>query len=333
MPGEVEVSVSAVASAKGQTGEILVALEVSSLDNSTYLAFHNVTVEADDGTSQIDHVILSRFGVFVVETKNYTGWIFGEDKQAEWTCILGPHKYTFQNPLRQNYRHIKVLSELLGLEENKFYPIIAFCGDAEFRTPMPANVMTSGYSSYIRGKSATLIPEPEVQRLADRLRQLMLPHGAASFHQASPRPAKTGNKAPAHGQPAQKAAAKQVKPSIIAAIIAVVAMGIAAISFLTHGKKSESETVSQAEPAERNPAPADSSASQVEPADASPVAKAESAFPSKSKAAQKEAAWQRWYRKPGRCEVITDGNRVDCANQYIAARRQFERLYAAGKVN
>lgn len=76
---------SSPAKEKGTDGEISVALEIASLDNSTYHAFHNITVEDKIGTTQIDHVIISRFGVFVVETKNYSGWIFGNGNDDQWT--------------------------------------------------------------------------------------------------------------------------------------------------------------------------------------------------------------------------------------------------------
>lgn len=45
------------------------------LDRSVYNRFHNLILSTPNGTTQIDHVLLSRFGIFVVETKNYTGWI------------------------------------------------------------------------------------------------------------------------------------------------------------------------------------------------------------------------------------------------------------------
>lgn len=343
---------SAVASAKGQKGEILVALEVSSLDGSAYHAFHNLTLEADDGTSQIDHLIISRFGIFVVETKNYAGWIFGNEKQPEWTCVLGSNKHRFQNPLRQNYRHVKVLSELLGLNENLFYSIIAFCGNAEFRTPMPANVMTSGYSSYIRGKSAKLIPEPEVEHLVDRFKSLMLPRGentnrihleslrqrhgtaeAGKIHEL-PRPSSTKSASAPPGQQTPKARHfKQRKASVIAALIAATAM-LVAVFILFPNSKQEAKPTVRLDPASKDIVQPDSLASPIEPPPLIQRANnVETRFPGKSDKVLKEEAWKRWYKKPARCERITDGNRVDCANQYIAAKRQFELLYAAGKLN
>lgn len=344
---------SAVALANRQKGEILVALEVSSLDKLSYQAFHNITLEADDGSSLIDHLIISRFGVFLIETHNYGGLIFGEESQPQWTCELGEIKRKFQNPLRQSYWHIHALSRLLELPENQFYSIIAFCGDAEFRTPIPANVMTSGYSSYIRGKSARLIAEPEVQRLAEKLKGLMLSDGenthrirvesprhehgkaktARNVHHL-PRAAKTVHSTMSRLlQTLKDRFPKQPKKRAVmlgSAAAAVLATVLVLLSFST-GEESPS-AVDKAESASLAAEP-NSPASPNEPPSLTQPAGNDSALPKKSEKVLKEEAWQRWYKEPEKCKRITDGNRVECANYYIAAKRRFERLYAAGKVN
>ncbi len=75
--------------AKGQIGELLVRLFAHwQLDKQIYRRLHNVTLNTPDGTTQIDHVFLSPYGIFVLETKNMTGWIFGSEKQAQWTPKL-----------------------------------------------------------------------------------------------------------------------------------------------------------------------------------------------------------------------------------------------------
>lgn len=63
---------------KGVMGEALVNLSARLfLDKNKYHLIRNVTIPTGDGTTQIDHIIVSRFGVFVVETKNMKGWLFG----------------------------------------------------------------------------------------------------------------------------------------------------------------------------------------------------------------------------------------------------------------
>jgi restriction system protein len=102
--------------AKGHIGELLVRLFAHwQLDKQTYRRLHNVTLNTPDGTTQIDHVFLSPYGIFVLETKNMSGWIFGSEKQAQWTQKLYKRTYKFQNPLRQNYKHLKALEATLGV--------------------------------------------------------------------------------------------------------------------------------------------------------------------------------------------------------------------------
>ena len=67
-------------------------------------------------TTQIDHVVVSRHGVFVIETKNYGGWIFGKPGAKNWTQKFPRRSTTFQNPLRQNDKHVRTLVELTGAD-------------------------------------------------------------------------------------------------------------------------------------------------------------------------------------------------------------------------
>lgn len=90
---------------KGYIGELLVRLFAHwQLDEQTYHRLHNVTLTTPDGTTQIDHVFLSPYGIFVLETKNIKGWIFGSEQQSQWTQKLYKRSFKFQNPLRQNYK-------------------------------------------------------------------------------------------------------------------------------------------------------------------------------------------------------------------------------------
>lgn len=130
---------------KGWLGEALVKLSTKLfLPSDQYHAFHNVTLPTLDGTTQIDHIFVSEFGVFVVETKNMKGWIFGSEKQAQWTQKIFKQSYKFQNPLRQNYKHLKALESALGLPAESFHSIVVFVGDSSFKTPMPENVIRGG---------------------------------------------------------------------------------------------------------------------------------------------------------------------------------------------
>lgn len=162
---------SIVSMLKGLIGEAMGSLAAKIfLDEQIYRSLNNITLNTSNGTTQIDHVIVSRFGVFVIEAKNYQGWIYGSEKEAEWTqCLKGGRKFKFQNPLRQNYRHIKALCEFLGLPETKFHSVVMFWGESEFKTKMPANVLSRNYSSYIKEKNETLFTDAEVEAIVEAL--------------------------------------------------------------------------------------------------------------------------------------------------------------------
>lgn len=150
---------------KGFFGELLVRLSAKFLLNpKEYRAIHNVTLKTPDGTTQIDHIFVSRFGIFVVETKNYSGWIFGEENQPTWTQKRFKTTNKFQNPLRQNFKHIKALESLICLPSEAFHSVIVFVGGSKFKTKMPQNVTyAGGYSSYIKSKIDPILSSSAVE--------------------------------------------------------------------------------------------------------------------------------------------------------------------------
>lgn len=169
---------------KGFIGETMGSLAHKiMLDKSIYRELNNVTIPTPDGTTQIDHVIVSRFGIFVIEAKNMNGWIFGNEKSAEWTQCFPGGKFRFQNPLRQNYRHTKCLSEFLGIEQNKLHSVVMFWGESTFKTPMPDNVLDTGYTSYIKSKTAELFTDEEVELIVDAIQTGKLPRTWATRRQ------------------------------------------------------------------------------------------------------------------------------------------------------
>src|SRR6267143_1221184 len=137
---------------RGWIGEKVTSLRLwLSLDTKVYQRFHDVIVPASNGTTQIDHLLISPFGLFVIETKNIAGWIFGSKDQHKWSQSLYGKTFSFQNPLMQNYRHTKCLADYLDIDHSIIHPIVFFSSECTFKTPMPPNVLRSGLSSYISG--------------------------------------------------------------------------------------------------------------------------------------------------------------------------------------
>ena len=119
------------ATIKGNSGEKYVAKELSRLNQKEYIVLNDLLLVDEEGyTTQIDHVVVSIFGIFVVETKNYKGLIYGSDKQKNWTQNIYGNKSYFYNPIRQNYRHVKVIEYTLGCSNKIIKPVIVFSDDA-----------------------------------------------------------------------------------------------------------------------------------------------------------------------------------------------------------
>lgn len=150
---------------KGWLGESLVKLGAwLRLPVSTYHRIHNVTLPTPDGTTQIDHIFVSQYGIFVVETKNMKGWIFGGEHQSQWTQTIYKRSFKFQNPLLQNYKHVKALEAALDLPAETIHSVVVFVGDSTFKSPMPANVTKSGgYITHIKSFSEPVLSESQVQ--------------------------------------------------------------------------------------------------------------------------------------------------------------------------
>lgn len=101
-------------------------------------------------------VFLHESGLYVIESKNYSGWIFGNEEQEHWTqCLRGKfhttQKYSFYNPLRQNETHICALMELLKDDTVPYYSYVVFGNNCELKNIQ----LTSGkhhvtYALYLR---------------------------------------------------------------------------------------------------------------------------------------------------------------------------------------
>ena len=111
---------------RGFFGEFWIDRELHKLNLKEYKILKDIMIKIEGKTHQIDHIILSKYGIFVIETKNYFGKIIGNEYKEQWTQYLGKNKYHFHNPIWQNYGHIKTLSEYLELPEDKFISIVCF---------------------------------------------------------------------------------------------------------------------------------------------------------------------------------------------------------------
>lgn len=110
----------------GRIGENFISRKLHKLDPSHYKILNDIMLPSrgNSSTTQIDHIVISNFGIFCIETKSYKGWIFGNANQEQWTQVIFRYKVRFYNPLWQNFSHIKAIENLLGKQRLK-RPIVS----------------------------------------------------------------------------------------------------------------------------------------------------------------------------------------------------------------
>lgn len=124
----------------GEEGEYYVARHLRRLNSSKYFVINDLLFRRRNGyTNQIDHVVVSPYGVFVIETKNIYGYIHGSEKSKLWRSYWrNGRDLAFDNPVLQNEAHIKALAERLGEgRQIPYYSIIAFSPTADLQVNTP----------------------------------------------------------------------------------------------------------------------------------------------------------------------------------------------------
>lgn len=116
----------------GKRGEKKVARILHTLPKE-YIVLNDLLLPTSYGTTQIDHVVVSLYGVFVIETKDYSGIISGGEFEETWTKNVYGNKYPMPNPIRQNKVHIAAVAKVLSQRGIgcKIYSIVAFSENAD----------------------------------------------------------------------------------------------------------------------------------------------------------------------------------------------------------
>ena len=155
---------------KGWYGEKKTAFWLSLLLNAKhYQIYNNLIIPSANGTAQIDHLVISKHGIFIVETKNKKGWVFGSPEAKSWTQVIYRRKFSFQNPLFQTYRQKNVLASFLGVSNSSIHTIVKFTGNSTFKTNMPRNVVRYGLARYIQSFDDKILSETSVKSIVDKL--------------------------------------------------------------------------------------------------------------------------------------------------------------------
>lgn len=141
----------------------------------------NIYLPKENGeTSEVDVIFITQKGIFVFESKNYSGWIFGDEDNQYWTVSLpNGTKNKFYNPIKQNKTHMKWMSQYIGAEIPLF-SIIAFSERCELKkiTVKSENVKVINrelvYSTVrnIWNKVPDVLDEAQIEELFEKLQIL-----------------------------------------------------------------------------------------------------------------------------------------------------------------
>lgn len=162
---------------RGMIGEWSVNRRLAKLGKD-YRVFADLYVpDGEGGTTQVDHIVTSLKGLFVIETKHYSGWIFGSDRQKNWTQVIYKHKEKLYNPIWQNFGHIQSLKSYLNDENLDMHSIIAFSSDAKLKFKEPVEnaqvIQANELNKVIQNYRDIVLSEAELKRINDLLEQLV----------------------------------------------------------------------------------------------------------------------------------------------------------------
>lgn len=157
---------------KGFIGEKAAQMILNKLNRLEYHTLNDLLVPDPNGkTTQIDHVVVSKYGIFVIETKNYTGWITGTENSPYWTQTIYKRKEKLYNPLWQNKGHVNALKALLPEFENaRYIPIVAFSGRATLKVNVNSEVIyLSNLNKTIRKYKQPVLTHSDVISIIKKL--------------------------------------------------------------------------------------------------------------------------------------------------------------------
>ena len=156
---------------KGKRGEKQVAALLALLPKKRYKVINDLLIQSGGHSTQIDHVVVSVYGIFVIETKYYQGWIYGGENSEYWTQNIYGNKYQLRNPLWQNQGHVKAIARIIGDSGNlPIFNIVAFSRQASIKVDRSLPVMYWwNVVPYIKRHKETHLTETQADEIYNTL--------------------------------------------------------------------------------------------------------------------------------------------------------------------
>ena len=169
----------------GKRGEEKVGTLLNDLPQGYYV-LNDVVLKTEKGSTQIDHIVVSKYGLFIIETKNYRGEIYGDDNRKQWTQIIATDvryrrkwyktythitKNQFYNPIKQSLGHLyEIRKSLPEIQSLRIIPIVVFTGEADI-----SKVQTNSLVIYDSALITTIL-QYQKELISDSEVQIILKH-------------------------------------------------------------------------------------------------------------------------------------------------------------
>ena len=158
---------------KGQWGELSVKWELGGTHEGEQYLVNDLVVTVNVKSSQIDHLFINGNGLYVIETKNYSGQIYGSEKSREWTQVLayGKEKHRLYNPLKQNATHIYRLKEAVKINM-PIYSLVVFAQGNTEHISAPNVIPADCLKAYVRVQGEPKVGPERMKVLYDKLMEM-----------------------------------------------------------------------------------------------------------------------------------------------------------------
>ena len=167
---------------QGSNGERYIAKLLQKLPEG-YRVLNDLLLKYEGYTVQIDHVIVSEYGVFVIESKNFRGTIYGAAEIKRWVQINKGKKHRFYSPIIQNNRHRVALSSICNLPLLKVIPITVFVGKCELHLEdVSRTILSKDLLPYIKGINEKILSESDVDKIYSCLESKNITSESARRH-------------------------------------------------------------------------------------------------------------------------------------------------------
>ena len=158
---------------RGRIGASRISTKLSVLPRSEYIVISNIPFQMPSGRILVRHVVVSRYGIFIILIKNISGRIFGSEAEEKWTQKYFNRVRTFRNPLFRCHQQISLVRSASRCTKKAFFPVIVFTGGASVWVDSTLDITTPFYlNRAIRAHDRVILTESEVQDIAVRLSEL-----------------------------------------------------------------------------------------------------------------------------------------------------------------